>query len=62
MNRILELSSKSSKGGRRKIRMVLLTLHKKDEKNLNGISWNEEQKQNLIMCQKKQIQWLIIRK
>lgn len=42
MNRILELSSKSSKGGRRKIRMVLLTLHKKDEKNLNGISWNEE--------------------
>lgn len=22
--------------------MVLLTLHKKDEKNLNGISWNEE--------------------
>ena len=42
MNRILELSSKSSKGGRRKIRMVLLTIHKKDEKNLNGISWNEE--------------------
>lgn len=42
MNKILELSSKSSKGGRRKIRMVLLTLHKKDEKNLNGISWNEE--------------------
>lgn len=42
MNRVLELSSKSSKGGRRKIRMVLLTLHKKDEKNLNGISWNEE--------------------
>ena len=42
MNRILELSSKSSKGGRRKIRMVLLTLHKKNEKNLNGISWNEE--------------------
>lgn len=42
MNRILELSSKSSKGGRRKIRMVLLTLHNKDEKNLNGISWNEE--------------------
>lgn len=42
MNKILELSSRSSKGGRRKIRMVLLTLHKKDEKNLNGISWNEE--------------------
>lgn len=42
MNKILELSSKSSKGGRRKIRMVLLTLHNKDEKNLNGISWNEE--------------------
>lgn len=42
MNKILELSSKSSKGGRRKIRMVLLTLHSKEEKNLNGISWNEE--------------------
>lgn len=42
MNKILELSSKSSKGGRRKIKMVLLTLHSKDETNLNGISWNEE--------------------
>lgn len=42
MNKVLELSSKSSKGGRRKIRMVLLTIHNKDEKNLNGISWNEQ--------------------
>ena len=42
MNKVLELSSKSSKGGRRKIKMVLLTLHSKDETNLNGISWNEE--------------------
>ena len=37
-NNILELSSKSSKGGRRKIKMVLLTIHNQDEKNLNGIS------------------------
>lgn len=42
MNKVLELSSKSSKGGRRKIKMVLLTIHNKGEKNLNGISWNEE--------------------
>lgn len=42
MNNILELSSKSSKGGRRKIKMVLLTIHNQDEKNLNGISWNEQ--------------------
>lgn len=42
MNKILELSSKSSKGGRRKIKMVLLTLHNKGETNLNGISWKEE--------------------
>lgn len=42
MNKILELSSKSSKGGRRKIKMVLLTLHNEGETNLNGISWKEE--------------------
>lgn len=42
MNKILELSSKSSKGGRRKIKMVLLTLHNEGEKNLNNISWKEE--------------------
>ena len=42
MNKILELSSRSSKGGRRKIKMVLLTIHNKGEKNLNGISWKEE--------------------
>ena len=42
MNKVLELSSKSSKGGRRKIKMVLLTIHSEGEKNLNGISWKEE--------------------
>lgn len=42
MNKILELSSKSSKGGRRKIKMVLLTIHNEGEKNLNNISWKEE--------------------
>ena len=42
MNKVLELSSKSSKGGRRKIKMVLLTIHNEGEKNLNGISWKEE--------------------
>ena len=42
MNKILELSSRSSKGGRRKIKMVLLTLHNEGEKNLNNISWKEE--------------------
>lgn len=42
MNKILELSSRSSKGGRRKIKMVLLTLHNEGETNLNGISWKEE--------------------
>ena len=42
MNKVLELSSKSSKGGRRKIKMVLLTIHNDGETNLNGISWKEE--------------------
>lgn len=42
MNKVLELSSKSSRGGRRKIRMVLLTLHSDGETNLNGINWKEE--------------------
>ena len=42
MNKILEVSSRSSKGGRRKIKMVLLTLHNEGEKNLNNISWKEE--------------------
>lgn len=42
MNKVLELSSKSSKGGRRKIKMVLLTIHNNGETNLNGISWKEE--------------------
>ena len=42
MNKILEVSSRSSRGGRRKIKMVLLTLHNEGEKNLNNISWKEE--------------------
>ena len=43
MNKVLELSSETThKGGRRKIKMVLLTIHNKDEKNRNGISWNEQ--------------------
>lgn len=43
MNKVLELSSETThKGGRRKIKMVLLTIHNKNEKNRNGISWNEQ--------------------
>ena len=38
MNNILELSSKSSKGGRRKIKMVLLTIHNQDEKTLTELA------------------------
>ena len=45
MNNILELSSESQ-GGRRKIKMVLLTIHNEGEKNLNGISWKEEYVRN----------------
>lgn len=40
MKKILELNT--SKGGRRKIRMILLTIHNEGETNLNGISWKEE--------------------
>ena len=42
MPKILELSSRASKGGRRKIRMALLTIHGENECNRNGIHWSEQ--------------------
>lgn len=39
---ILELSKRNSKGGRRAIKMALLTIHDKADTNLNGIHWNEQ--------------------
>lgn len=43
MNTILEISSKNSKSGRRKIEMVLHKIHTQvQETNRNGIHWTEE--------------------
>ncbi|MBS5619651.1 hypothetical protein [Eubacterium sp.] len=42
MNKILEINKRVSKGGRKNIRMILLTIHKDGEMNRNGITWNEE--------------------
>lgn len=42
MNKILEINKRVSKGGRKNIRMILLTIHKDREMNRNGITWNEE--------------------
>ena len=38
MNKVLEMSKRMSKGGRKRIRMVLLTIHKDGEMNKNGIT------------------------
>ena len=42
MNKILEMSTRMSKGGRKRIRMVLLTIHEDGEMNKNGITWEEQ--------------------
>lgn len=42
MNKILEINKRVSKGGRKNIRMILLTIHKDGEMNRNGITWNEK--------------------
>ena len=42
MNKILEINKRISKGGRKNIRMVLLTIHKEGEMNRNGITWVEQ--------------------
>lgn len=43
MNTILEIGSKKSKGGRRYIKLALLTIHQNEEEtNLNGIHWREQ--------------------
>lgn len=41
-NKVLEMSRRMSKGGRKKIKMVLLTIHKDGETNRNGITWVEQ--------------------
>ena len=41
-NQILEIGSKKIKGGRRSIKMVLLTIHDGTDTNLNGLHWKEE--------------------
>jgi exonuclease VII small subunit len=42
MNTILEMASKKTKGGRRYIKMALLTIHDNEEdKQGNGLHWNE---------------------
>lgn len=43
MNTILEIGSKKSKGGRRYIKLALLTIHdNKEDTNLNGLHWEEQ--------------------
>lgn len=43
MSTILEMGSKKLKGGRRYIKMALLTIHEnEDETNLNGLHWKEK--------------------
>ena len=42
MNKILEMSRRMAKGGRKRIKMVLLTIHKDGETNRNGITWKED--------------------
>ena len=41
-NNILEINKRISKGGRKNIRMVLLTIHEEGEMNRNGITWVEQ--------------------
>lgn len=42
MSRIIEMGSRVQKGGRRYIKLALLTVHDDKETNLNGIHWKEE--------------------
>mgnify|MGYP003516891720 FL=1 len=42
MNKILEINKRISKGGRKNIRMALLTIHEEGEMNRNGITWVEQ--------------------
>ena len=42
MNKILEINKRISKGGRKNIRMILLTIHEEGEMNRNGITWVEQ--------------------
>lgn len=49
MNRILEISKKTSKGGRVPIKIALLKIHEDStETNLNGIHWDEDYVLNAI--------------
>ena len=41
-NHILEINKQISKGGRKNIRMILLTIHEEGEMNRNGITWIEQ--------------------
>ena len=50
MNKILEINKRVSKGGRKNIRMILLTIHKDGEMNRNGITWNEEYVKGIPIC------------
>lgn len=42
MSTIIEMGSRVQKGGRRYIKMALLTIHENKDTNLNGIHWGEE--------------------
>lgn len=43
MNTLLEMGSKKTKGGRRYIKLALLTIHENEQDtNLNGLHWNEK--------------------
>lgn len=42
MNKVLEMSKRMSKGGRKRIKMILLTIHQDGEMNRNGITWKEQ--------------------
>lgn len=42
MNSVCEIGSKKLKGGRRYIKLALLTIHEENETNYNGIHWEKE--------------------
>lgn len=42
MSSILEMGNRKLKGGRRYIKMALLTIHNEGETNLNGLHWDEQ--------------------
>lgn len=42
MNKVLVMSKRISKGGRKRIKMILLTIHEEGEMNRNGITWVEQ--------------------